>query len=120
MRPATPGSPTPASLRLRAGQTYRLWCGRDAMLMIQAGTLQLHATPAWMSEILPAWRMRLQEGQHAQLEHSGWLYIEAIEDSQFLYYAAPIPAYLSLALLCRIGVIWLRRSKRLLSRLTPS
>jgi len=115
MRPTAAAS-IPATIKLRAGQTYRLWAGRQAVLLVQAGHAHLRAAPSWLDEILLDWQSTLQEGQHCLLERSGWLYIEARKESELLYYAAPALGHFSFALLYRIRAGPLRRRLRLFWR----
>jgi len=114
MRPTTAAAP--ATIKLHAGQTYRLWSGREAVFLIQTGAIELCVAPTWMSGILLNWQSTLQEGQHCLLDRSGWICIEATRDSELLYYAAPALGHLSFALLHRISAGPLRRRLRLLWR----
>ena len=111
MRP-TPDTATAARIHLRAGQTYRLWSGRDAMILMLAGHIRAQSAASWNPHCLPVWQTSLRAEEHCVLTACGWLYLTAEQDCELLYYAAPRAGMLSLALLRRLLAGPVRRAWR--------
>lgn len=108
---------TPAVIKLRTGQCYQLWCGRDAVLLMQSGAVQLRQAPTWISETMLDLPTDLQEGQHHTLERSGWTSVLAIKESEIWHYSAPPATTPLLRLLSRITIAAARHLRRGASQL---
>lgn len=115
-----PTPPAPTRIQLSAGQSYRLWSGRDGVVVVHSGSVQLREASYWIDHSMLDLRVNLQEGQHHMLERSGWASIKAERGAELLYYASPALGAVSLTMLAR-GVTaplqWLRR--RALQLLAP-
>lgn len=102
---------TPTKLQLSAGQSHTMWTARDTVLFVQSGRIRLRESPEWMSETILKTLSTLQEGQHYQIEHSGWTCLYATHTTEVLCYASLKPRYFSLDVivgLLRTPTRWLR------------
>lgn len=96
MHPNTEAASAPVQIRLRVGQTYRLWSARDAMIIVLTGRIRLHSVALWNPHWLPVWQTSLQTEEHYLLAQSGWLHITVERDCELLYYAPPRTGMLAL------------------------
>jgi len=102
---------TPTRIQLSGGQSHTMWTARDTVLFVQYGSIRLRESPEWMSETILKTLSILQEGQHYQIERSGWTCLNATNTTEVLCYASLKPRYFSLDFI--VGLLktqtrWLR------------
>lgn len=99
----------PTAIQLSAGQSYYLWTGRDAVLLVESGSIRLRESPEWMSETILKTLTPLHEGQHYQMDRGGWTCLYATQSARVLHYASAAPRYFSLAYIGHLLAMPFRR-----------
>jgi hypothetical protein len=107
----------PAVIKLHSGQCCQLWCGRDAVLVMQSGAVQLRQAPIWISDTMLDLQTDLQEGQQHALERNGWTHMLAMQDSEIWHYSAPPATTPLIRLISRITIAATRYLRRCASQL---
>lgn len=120
MRSSTPPTIAPLTIQLSAGQSHYLWTGRNAVLLVQSGSIRLRESPEWMSETILRTLSTLQEGQHYQLGRSGWTCLYATHTAEILYYASATPPAFSLSAIAAALLAPARRVRNMAAQLLAS
>jgi hypothetical protein len=110
----------PTKIQLSAGQSHYLWTGRDAVLVVQTGSIRLRESPEWMSETVLRTLSTLHEGQHYQIERGGWTCLYATQTAEVLHHASTAPSYFSLAFIVNLISAPARRVRNLATQLLAS
>ncbi|WP_034301829.1 hypothetical protein [Herbaspirillum sp. RV1423] len=110
----------PAKIYLSAGQSYYLWSRRDAVLVVQTGSIRLRESPEWMSETILRTLSTLHEGQYYQIEQGGWTCLYATRTAEVLHYASAAPRYFSLSFIAALVAAPLRRLRGMARQLLAS
>ncbi|WP_050477780.1 hypothetical protein [Herbaspirillum rhizosphaerae] len=111
---------TPTRIQLSAGQSHSMWTARDTVLFVQSGCIRLRESPEWMSETILKTLSTLQDGQHYQIERSGWTCLHATKSAEVLCYAGIKPRYFSLDFITRLLRAPTRRLRTIAAQLMAS
>ena len=111
---------TPNKIQLSAGQSHYLWSERDAVLLMEAGCVRLRESQEWLSESLFRTMATLCEGQHYQIERSGWICLYATHSAEVLHYERVRPRYLSLSFIAGLFAASARGLRALKAQLHAS
>jgi hypothetical protein len=93
MRTTESRQTAPTRIQLSAGQSYYLWCRRDAVLVVEAGSIRLRESPEWLSDTVLRTLSTVHEGQHYQIERGGWTCLHATRSAEVLHYASAPTRY---------------------------
>ena len=111
---------TPSRIQLSAGQSHYMWTSRDTVLFVQSGSIRLRESPEWMSETILKALYAVQEGQHYQIERSGWTCLYATQSAEVLCYASAKPRYFSLDFIMHLLSAPTRRLRIMAAQLLTS
>jgi len=76
---------TTTVIELQAGQSVYVQARRREVLLLQSGCIRLQESPDWLGNTFLGSRITLTEGQLHQLSCSGWMTIEALQNSTLLH-----------------------------------
>ena len=120
MRTTDSPQTAPTRILLSAGQSYYLWSRRDAVLVVQAGSIRLRESPEWLSDAVLRTLSTVHEGQHYQIERGGWTCLHATRAAEVLHYASLPTRYFSLESLVRMASVPVRRLRNMALQLLAS
>lgn len=118
--PQTAPIPTPTLIQLSAGQSYYLWSRRDAVLVVEAGSIRLRESPEWLSDAVLRTLSTIHEGQHYQIERGGWICLHATRTAEVLHYASAPTRNFSLQSLVGLATVPIRRLRNMALQLLAS
>lgn len=117
MRTTDSPQTAPTRIQLSAGQSYYLWSRRDAVLVVEAGSIRLRESPEWLSDAVLRTLSTVHEGQHYQIERGGWTCLHATRTAEVLHYASAPTRYFSLESLVRLATAPARRLRNVAAQL---
>jgi len=110
----------PTRIQLSAGQSYYLWSRRDAVLVVEAGSIRLRESPEWLSDAVLRTLSTIHEGQHYQIERGGWTCLHATRTAEVLHYAgAPTRSLVLQSVVC-LAMSSIRRLRNMTRQLLAS
>lgn len=110
----------PTRIQLSAGQSYYLWSRRDAVLVVEAGSIRVRESPEWLSDAVLRTLSTVYEGQHYQIERGGWTCLHATRMAEVLHYASAPAPYFSLRYLANLATAPIRRLRNMAVQLLAS
>ena len=70
MRTTDSPQTAPTRIQLSTGQSYYLWSRRDAVLVVEAGSIRLRESPEWLSDAVLRTLSTIHEGQYYQIKNA--------------------------------------------------
>lgn len=120
MRTTDSQQTAPTIIQLSAGQSYYLWSRREAVVVVQSGSIRLRESPEWLSDAVLRTLSTLHEGQHYQIERGGWTCLHATRAAEVLHYASTPRRYFSLESIVRLATAPVRRLRNMAVQLLAS
>jgi len=117
MRTTEARQTAPTRIQLSARQSYYLWSHRNAVLVVESGSIRLRESPEWLSDAVLRTLSTVHEGQHYQIERGGWTCLHATRAAEVLHYASAPTPYFSLESLGRLLTTPVRRLRNMAAQL---